>query len=155
MSVEQFRAEFPNGVPIKNKSKRTPIKNLQPSVGNDEQEDKKAPKYGNEKTQVMGIVFDSKKEADRYLELRGMEQKKLISNLRIQVEFVLLGEVYFELENKKKRPLKYVADFCYYCHVRNKEIIEDVKSEKTAQLPLYRAKKHMMKYLLGLEISEV
>ena len=38
-------------------------------------------KYGNKKTEVDGITFDSKKEAHRYEVLRFYEENGLISDL--------------------------------------------------------------------------
>lgn len=47
----------------------------------------KKSKYGAVKTEVDGIMFDSKREAKRYQELRLLEQAWEITNLRLQVPF--------------------------------------------------------------------
>jgi hypothetical protein len=47
----------------------------------------KKSKYGAVKTEVDGIMFDSKREASRYQELRLLEQAGEITNLRLQVPF--------------------------------------------------------------------
>ena len=94
-------------------------------------------KYGNVKTIVDGIKFDSKKEAKRYGQLKLLEQAGEISVLRLQVKFIL-------------SVCTYVADFVYY----NKDmvlIVEDCKGMKT---PVYRLKKKMMKHEHGIEILE-
>ena len=44
-------------------------------------------KYRNIKTEVDGIVFDSKAEARRYAELRLLEKANEISDLRLQYPF--------------------------------------------------------------------
>ena len=44
-------------------------------------------KYHNKKTEIDGIVFDSRKEALRWHELKLMENAGLISDLRRQVPF--------------------------------------------------------------------
>lgn len=94
-------------------------------------------KYGNIKTIVDGIKFDSKKEAKRYGELKLMEKAGEISVLRLQVKFIL-------------SVCTYVADFVYYDKTKHL-IVEDCKGVKT---PVYRLKKKMMKHELGIEILE-
>ena len=46
-------------------------------------------KYGNRKTEVDGIVFDSKKEAERYRDLKLLERAGDIRELVLQPSFVL------------------------------------------------------------------
>ena len=50
---------------------------------------KKAPKYLNQKTQVGAQAFDSKKEAQRFLELQMLERAGKIQDLRTQVVYEL------------------------------------------------------------------
>lgn len=80
-------------------------------------------KYGNKKTIVNGIVFDSKKESERYCELLLLQKTGEISNLELQKEFLLLP-----IENGEKA-VKYIADFVYM--ENRKMIIEDVKGVRT------------------------
>ena len=47
-------------------------------------------KYGNKRTKVDGITFDSMKEAKRYIELSLMERSGAIQDLQRQVKFVLI-----------------------------------------------------------------
>ena len=47
-------------------------------------------KYGAKKVTVDGITFDSKKEANRWCELRLMERAGVITGLERQVKFVLI-----------------------------------------------------------------
>ena len=50
-------------------------------------------KYGNKKTVVDGITFDSRKEAKRYQELKLLEKAGEIKDLRRQVVHLLLYQV--------------------------------------------------------------
>ncbi len=47
----------------------------------------------------------------------------------------------------------YLADFTY--NRNGKEIVEDVKSEMTRKLPVYKLKKKLMKAILNIEIQEI
>ncbi len=49
-------------------------------------------KYGNRKVVVDGITFDSKKEAQRYTELKLLEKTGKITGLQLQREFELIPE---------------------------------------------------------------
>lgn len=63
------------------------------------------PKYGNKKTELDGIVFDSKREAARYQQLKLLERGGLIRDLKIQVPY--------RLEVNGLLICKYIADFTY------------------------------------------
>ncbi len=106
---------------------------------------KKASKYGNEKSKVDNKTFDSKKEANRYQELKNMVSRGLISELHEQVKFTFV--------HNGEKICSYVADFTY--NENGKEVVEDVKSEMTRKLPVYRIKKKMMLAFYGIEIKEV
>ncbi len=94
-------------------------------------------KYRNVKTNVDGIVFDSKKESRRYLELKMLLQSGSISDLQMQVRFEVCPKKY---ENRRAR--YYEADFVY---VENgKKIIEDVKSPITRKNSVYSLKKALV-----------
>ena len=92
-------------------------------------------KYNAKKTKVDGILFDSKKEAVRYSELKLLEEAGLIENLALQVNFELVPKT------ETERALNYRADFTYT--EDGLEIVEDVKGKKT---DLYIAKRKMFKY---------
>jgi hypothetical protein len=109
---------------------------------------KKKSKYRNTKVEIDGFKFDSKAEAARYRELLIMQKAGLISNLELQVPFILAPGCV--LDGRKKPPLKYIADFVY--DENGCAVICDVKGKIT---PLYRVKKHLMKTVLGLEINEI
>ena len=110
-------------------------------------------KYGNKKTYVDGIKFDSKKEANRYIELKTLLLAGKITGLELQKSYVLIPAQYLNINGKRKcieRPLKYVADFVY--HQDGKTVVEDVKGRKT---PAYIIKRKLMLWVNGIKISEV
>lgn len=109
--------------------------------------EKKKSKYGNKKTEVDGIKFDSKKEAKRYGELMILLKAGEIGLLERQVVF--------ELKIGEKRVCKYIADFVYTDQKTGERIVEDVKSEATRKLRLYRLKKKLMQEIIGIKIKEV
>lgn len=159
MSLAQFQREFPDGLPVKVSSKRkagtraTSIQDLRSSPP--EPEEKKRSKYGNKPTKIDDLKFDSQRESDRYAELCLLLRLGEIERLELQPKYVLADEVQLEGELRCKKPLVYIADFTYYCKKRNKQIIEDVKSEATAKCKAYRIKKHLMKAYLGLDVTEI
>lgn len=107
----------------------------------------KRSKYSNEKCVVDGIKFDSRREAARWVALRGQEVQGLITDLRRQVRFEIAPPVVIQ---GRKRPARYyVADFVY--QRSSEEVIEDVKGHLTAE---YRLKRHLMA-AKGLTITEV
>lgn len=106
-------------------------------------------KYGNRKTEVDGIRFDSKKEAVRYWELKMLERAGKISDLERQVRFVLIPAQY--LDGKlKERQCVYVADFRYLenGHV----VVEDTKGVRTKD---YIIKRKLLLKVYGIAIKEV
>lgn len=122
-------------------------------------------KYRNKKCVLDGIEFDSKKEMRRYSELKLLERAGEISDLKIQVPFLLLpdqyepsNEVYTRGENKGKlkkgklieKSCQYIADFTYVDRGGN-YIVEDVKGKRTKE---YIIKKKLMLYFHGVRIKE-
>ena len=114
-----------------------------------------ASKYRNVKTTVNGMTYDSAKEARRHQELLLLERAGKIEALERQKPFVLVGSVF--LDGRRKPPIRYYADFCYrVCDNGDYyRVVEDTKSPITRKDPLYRAKKHMMKAIHDIEITEV
>lgn len=100
-------------------------------------------KYHNEPIQVDGIRFASKREAERYQELRLLERAGQISGLVVHPEFPL--EVDGELVGR------YIADFAYYGE--QGPVVEDVKSTPT-KTAVYRLKKKLVQALYGIEIED-
>lgn len=117
-------------------------------------------KYKNKKTEVNGIIFASKKEANRYIELLLLEKAGQIQNLRLQVKYVLIPTQYEKAYSEKKhtyvegkmleRECTYVADFVY--EENGKTIVEDTKGVKTKD---YILKRKMMLYFHNIRIREV
>lgn len=110
----------------------------------------KRSKYGNVKKVVDGITFHSKREADRWLELKILLRAERIQNLRRQVAYEILPSVKFDGNKKRSRAIWYYADFVYI--EDGVEVIEDVKGAETA---VFRLKRHALKALCGLEVRIV
>lgn len=108
-------------------------------------------KYNAKKVIVDGITFDSKKESKRYLELKQMQENGEIHDLQLQVPFVLIPsfEVVVDGKKRKRRNMKYVADFVYY--INNVKVVEDVKGRKTE---VYKIKKKIFEYKFKTTIKE-
>ena len=69
-------------------------------------------KYRNRKTIVDGITFDSKAEANRYIELKMLEKAGYIKQLKLQPKFTL-QESYKNNKGQTIRAITYIADFSY------------------------------------------
>ena len=108
-------------------------------------------KYGNKRTKLDGINFDSEKEAGRYADLLMMQKAGIISSLERQKPFEL-QPAFYDSDGIKHQPIKYVADFVYMQD--GKQVIEDVKSDGTRKNQVYKLKKKMMLYH-GWEIKEI
>lgn len=107
-------------------------------------------KYGNRKTIIDNIKFDSRAEAMYYSRLKLLKQGKQIESFECQPEFVLLPP--FQKGKKKYRGIKYVADF-RIVHLDGSIEIVDVKGFKTDG---YRMKKQLFESLYpDLTINEV
>lgn len=124
-------------------------------------------KYGNEKTILDGISFDSKKEANRWAELKILEKAGKIEDLRRQVKFVLIPaqyedstEVYKRGPNKGKpkrgklleHECSYVCDFAYRDKETDRTVVEDSKGFRTKD---YITKRKLMLERYGIRIREV
>ena len=80
-------------------------------------------KYGNHKMEIDGIEFASRKEANRYAELKILEQAGEIKDLKLQEKFVLIPaqrepDIIGARGGVKKgklieQELSYIADFVY------------------------------------------
>lgn len=97
-------------------------------------------KYSNQKVVIDNIKFDSKKEANRYLELKIIEKAGEISNLQLQKSFLLIDK------QKDERAVTYKADFVYYNDKKQRWIAEDVKGYKTKE---YIIKRKLFKSIYG------
>lgn len=119
-------------------------------------------KYKNRKVTVDGIVFDSAKEARRYQELLFLERSGEISNLQMQVKYILIpaqrepDTVGARGRMKKgaliEKECAYIADFVYFDNRREETVVEDVKGYHTRD---YLIKRKLMLYIHGIRIKEV
>lgn len=98
-------------------------------------------KYGNRKTTVGGLKFDSKREASRWLDLLMLLDQGKIFGLRRQVPFRLVVQGMFIC--------RYRADFVYI--EAGALVVEDTKGFKTAD---YKIKRALMKACFGIDIKE-
>lgn len=122
-------------------------------------------KYYAKRVEYDGIVFDSKKEMHRYLELKILEKSGEITDLKRQVKFVLIPEQReISTETYTKGPKKgqakpgkviekecaYYADFCYKYGANY--VVEDVKGIMTKDFII---KRKLMLSVYGIRISIV
>lgn len=103
-------------------------------------------KYHAKRTPLDGFIFDSIAEAHRYSELKLAERAGEIRWLRVHPRFpIVINGV---------KVCAYIGDFSY----KDKDgvdVLEDVKSDWTRTLPVYRLKRKLMKAVYGIEILEV
>ena len=122
-------------------------------------------KYGNHKVVVDGSVYDSKKEARRWLELKCWEAPGVIKDLERQKKFILIP-AQFEPDTigprggRKRGKLiehevAYYADFCYTDAKTGEYIVEDAKSPITRENAKYIIKRKLMLYIHHIRIREV
>ena len=117
-------------------------------------------KYHNQKYSADGEVFDSKKEFQRWQELKILEKAGEISELRRQVPFELLP---VQREPDKigprggrkpgrviEREAVYIADFVYK-DADGREVIEDCKGMRTKD---YILKRKLLLFRFGIRIME-
>lgn len=123
---------------------------------------KKQSKYHNRKVIYNGMVFDSEKERDRFIELSLLERAGKIQNLKRQVDYLLIpaqfGMVIDESGKRKRvcleKSCSYVADFTY--NIGEEFIVEDVKGcKRGAAYDLFTIKRKLMLQNFGIRIKEV
>lgn len=88
----------------------------------------KKSKYGNKKTKVDGILFDSKKEADYYCDLMYLKKAGEVTKIELQPKYLL--QEGFTKNGKKHQEINYIADFKVTYSDGKVEII-DVKGKRT------------------------
>ena len=131
-------------------------------------------KLNNQKVTIDGIEFASKKEGNRYCELKLLQRAGKIQNLEIQKKYELIpaqyeevptGE-YYKVGEKKGLPktkqvcveqsVHYIADFVY--SDGEKTIVEDVKGFRDTSSSTYAKfvlKRKLMLYIHGIKVKEV
>lgn len=100
---------------------------------------------GNKFGAVKTRGFDSRKEADRWLELTCLEKAREITELRYKPVFLLFAGARFLG--------KYSADSCY--RVNGELVVEDVKGGKSTRTEAYMLRRRMVRELYGITIHEV
>lgn len=108
-------------------------------------------KYKNRKVMIDGIKFDSKKEANRYQELKLMQRAGIIRDLQRQVKYVLIPSQKGDDGRVIERPCTYIADFVYIDE-NGKTVVEDTKGYRTND---YKIKRKLMLYIHGVKINEI
>lgn len=103
----------------------------------------KKNKYGAVKTEVDGMVFDSKKESVEWIKFCRMESAGLISNLKRQTELPFFV--------KGKKMFVYKPDMEYDGPDGHHYV--DVKSPATAANPVFRLKRKIIEAEYGIKIE--
>ena len=121
----------------------------------------KGNKYGANKMTINGIQFDSRKEARHYQDLFLLLKAGEISDLRMQVKYILIPaqrepDTIGPKGGRKpgkviEHEVSYVADFVYKDREGN-EIVEDTKGFRTKD---YIIKRKLMLWVHGVRIREV
>ena len=131
-------------------------KDLSGDALNSDQTDKS--KYRAKKTTVVlpdgtEHTFDSAKEAKVYNELLIRLKAKEISNLRLQVPYVLIPKQ-IKSNGKAERKCEYVADFVY--EEDGKTHVIDVKGYKqSTAYAVFAIKRKLMLWIHRIEVTEV
>ena len=123
-------------------------------------------KYNNRKiTTEDGELFDSRKEANRWWQLKLMERAGTIHNLKRQVKRELIPAQYID-GKCVERAVTYTSDFEYDKEVPLRQktvmvgegarqtvhVVEDVKGMRTDK---YIIKRKLMLYIHGIRITEI
>ena len=90
---------------------------------------KKPNKYNARKTRICGRTFDSKREAEVYLELLADKQAGKVVRIAFQPSYTLL-EGFTDNTGKRQKPITYTADFFVTYADGHAEVIE-VKGVRT------------------------
>lgn len=88
-------------------------------------------KYHAQKTEVDGILFDSKLEAERFIQLKLMLKAGEISDLKLQPEFQIFQGYIDPITGKHHKSRYYFGDFQYVDKQEHKVIVEDTKGIET------------------------
>lgn len=119
---------------------------------------KKGNKLNAVKTTLDGIEFASKDEAKRYAELKMLQAAGEISDLQMQVKYVLIPSQKDDKGKVIEKECSYIADFVYFDNWQNKTIVEDVKgytNPASATYAKFVIKRKLMLYIHGIRVVEV
>lgn len=141
----------------------------QPPAPQKDTRSKKQPKLHNQKVERGGRIFDSKREADRYDELRLLETQGAIRDLECQKEYLLIPAQYKteerygangrRIKDKQvllERAVTYVADFVY--DQDGETVVEDSKGYRnpsSAPYAKFVLKRKLMLWVHGIRVREV
>lgn len=101
-------------------------------------------KYKAIRTEVDGIVFDSKREAHRYLTLKILQKGGLIQNLELQPTY--------SIDINGQHLCKVKLDFRYWDNEQGKQVVEDSKGVDNA---VSKLKRKLVLALHGVEVRLV
>jgi hypothetical protein len=99
-----------------------------------------ASKYGSQKVEAEGMVFDSKIEYRYYQQLKWLEANKQILFFRLQPRYLL--QEAFEKNGKKYRRIDYLADF----EIHNLDGSIDVVDVKGFCTPVFELKRKLFEH---------
>lgn len=110
-----------------------------------------ASKFSNKKEEIDGIIFDSKKEAKVYLELKDLASKGEITKFDRQVNFELIPTQRDGQNKIIERPCQYKADFVVY-HNDGEITAIDAKGMRDGK---YTIKRKLMLHVHKIRVHEV
>lgn len=105
-------------------------------------------KYHNKRIVTPDGKFDSRREYERWCELKLLQRAGKISGLKRQVRYNLVPIQH--AKGRNERAIDYIADFVY-CK-DGQMVVEDVKGKRTSE---YIIKRKLMLYVHGIAIREV
>lgn len=106
--------------------------------------DRPVNKYNNEIIEIIGLRFDSKKEAKRFHQLSWMKDQGLITDFKRQVKYTLLPAIKHIAREKY-----YKADFVIY-YPDDRIEVEDTKGVRTEK---FQYQFHLMYIKYGIKIK--
>jgi hypothetical protein len=103
----------------------------------------KPHKYGARACVIDNISFPSRKEGNRYTELKLLQRAGKISDLEWQIPY--------DIEVNGIHVCQYIADFRYWDVEKKRQVVEDAKGFKT---DVYRLKRKLVRACYGIDIIE-
>lgn len=111
---------------------------------------KRSNKYGAKRIHVDGHTFPSKKEANRYCELKRLQDAGQIESLELQPVFPLEIHGVCRVKTATGRTMRFTADFSY--RQNGKRIVEDTKGYRTRD---YIVRKAVAEAFHNIRVVEV
>lgn len=107
----------------------------------------KPHKYGAKSCVVDNISFPSRREANRYSELKLLQRGGKISNLEVDAQIPII----YDIEVNGIHVTNYRPDFRYYDLELKRVVVNDAKGFRT---DVYNLKKKLVRAAWGIEILE-